>query len=175
MAAAPAPGGAQSDAAPDDFGIACFDIATGEERWRTPVTDGWPPRLRIAAGAVWARHGEAGTWQRHDLATGRVRARAEPPEEGAAPAAIDGGLWATTDAIVHLGDGDVAPRTIVTTGAFVDDLALAGEVLAFTLDRDDGQVYGFGLPEGRLRWVLRPRERVAGYEAGDGSRVELLG
>ena len=82
-------------------------------------------------------------------------------------------FWTTTHSVLHEKDGEA--RTVVTTGAFVDDLAVAGDVLVFTLDRDDGQVYGFGLSTGRLRWVLRPRERVPGFEAGDGSRVERLG
>lgn len=104
---------------------------------------------------------------------GARRAHAAPAAEAAA--APDREIWTTTDAIVHLAGDTGAPRTIVATGAFVDDLAFAGDVLVFTLDRDDGQVYGFGLPERRLRWVVRPRALVDGYEAGDGSRVELLG
>jgi hypothetical protein len=83
------------------------------------------------------------------------------------------GFWTTTDSILHEKDGEI--RTVVTTGAFVDDVAHTDRMLFFTLDHDDGQVYGFTLATGRLRWVLRPRERVAGFEAGDGSRIELLG
>lgn len=83
------------------------------------------------------------------------------------------GFWTTTDSILHEKDGEI--RTVVTTGAFVDDLAVDDRMLFFTLDHDDGQVYGFTLATGRLRWVLRPRQRVAGFETGDGSRIELLG
>lgn len=163
---------AQVPSIPDDFGVACLDVATGAQHWRSEVSDGWPPRLRIADGALWEGRGDGGAWLRRDLATGEVRARSTPPDESAATATASG-FWTTTDAILH--DKDGAPKTVVTTGAFVDDLAVAGDILAFTLDRDDGQVYGFGLGTGRLRWVLRPRDRVHGFEAGDGSRVELLG
>jgi hypothetical protein len=82
------------------------------------------------------------------------------------------GFWTTTDSILHDKDGET--RTVVTTGAFVDDIAVTDRMLFFTLDHDDGQVYGFTLATGRLRWVLRPRERVTDFEAGDGSRIELL-
>jgi len=167
---------AQVSALPDDFGIACVDASSGAERWRTPVTAGWPPRLRIAAGALWERHGDRGEWRRRDLSTGALRARAEPPPLDTAPDPA-AAFWTTTDAILH--DKDGVTGTVLTTAAFVDDLAVVpgrgGPLLVFALDRDDGQVYGFGLADARLRWVLRPRDRVDGFEAGDGSRVEVLG
>jgi outer membrane protein assembly factor BamB len=158
---------------PDDFGVACVEADTGAERWRSAVTEGWPARLRLADGALWERRGDGEAWLRRDLATGRVRARGAPPASDLSADPTIDGFWTTADAILHEKDGE--PKTVVTTGAFVDDLAVAGDVLAFTLDRDDGQILGFGLSTGRLRWVLRPRERVAGFEAGDGSRLELLG
>jgi hypothetical protein len=132
------------------------------------VEDGWPARLRTDGKALWEDHGAG--WRRRDLASGRVRGQSAPPD---APAVAVSDFWATTDAIVHDKDGE--PGVVVETSAFVDDLAVAGEMAAFTLDRDDGQVYGFDLGSARLRWVLRPRERVPGFEAGDGSRVEILG
>ena len=82
------------------------------------------------------------------------------------------GFWTTTDAILHDKAGET--RTVVTTGAFIDDIAITDRMIFFTLDHDDGQVYGFTLATGRLRWVLRPRARITDFEAGDGSRIELL-
>jgi hypothetical protein len=159
---------AAPDETPDDFGIRCVDASTGTQAWQSTVEEGWPARLRVDGKSLWEDHG--GGWKRRDLASGAVRGTGAPPD---AAAAAPQEFWTTTDAILHDKDGKTG--TIVQTAAFVDDIAVAGSVLTFTLDRDDGQVYGFDLDTGKLRWLLRPRERVDGFEAGDGSRVELLG
>jgi outer membrane protein assembly factor BamB len=161
-------GAAQVRDIPDDFGVTCASLGTGALRWQAAVEEGWPPRLRIAGRALWAGRGER--WIRHTLATGTVRPGGEPPAIDPPP---DHGFWTTTEAILHDRDGQT--HTVITTGAFVDDLDVAAGRLTFTLDRDDGQVYALSLSTGKLAWVVRPRELVAGYEAGDGSRVERIG
>lgn len=148
-------------------GVTCVDAGTGAERWRTPTAAG-RIRLRGDGDTVWeGRPGEA--WRRRDLLTGQVLAAGAP---GDAPADTDD-LWTTTDAILETRDG--VADAIVTTGAFVDDLAVVGDVLAFALDKDDGAIRGWDRAAGALAWTLRPREVVPGAEIGDGSRVEVLG
>jgi outer membrane protein assembly factor BamB len=165
-------GGAQVRSVPDDFGVTCVAPATGAVRWTGRVAKGWPPRLRIADGSLWVSRGDGAAWARHELASGALQARAAPPDVAAAADRRDG-FWTTHDAILH--DQGGATGTVVTTGAFVDDFEVGDGLLHFTLDRDDGQIYALALATGRLRWVLRPRELVAGFEAGDGSRLERLG
>jgi outer membrane protein assembly factor BamB len=167
VAAARAAAAAPVDA-PDDFGVACVEASSGEARWRSAVEAGWPARVRIDETFLWEDHGAG--WVKRDLATGSTRGHGTPPDAVPAP---ETGFWTTTDAIVHDQDGETG--TVVRTGAFVDDLAIAGEVAVFSLDRDDGQIYGWDLGSARVRWQLRPRDHVPGFEAGDGSRVELLG
>lgn len=148
-------------------GVTCVDAASGAARWRTAAAAG-RVQLRGDGDTVWERRaGEA--WRRHDLVTGRVLAAGAPDD---APAAADG-LWTTTDAILETHDG--AARTVVTTGAFVDDHAVVGDVLAFALDKDDGAIHGWGRAAGMLAWTLRPRDVLTAPEIGDGSRVEALG
>ncbi len=149
-------------------GVTCVDAATGSARWRTPTAKGFT-RLRGDGDTLWtARPGEA--WERRDLATGRVLAAGAPP---AAAEAVSDDLWTTTDAIFEAVEGEA--RAVVTTGAFVDDLAVIGDVLAFALDKDDGEVHGWDRAIGARAWTLRPRELLPEVEIGDGSRVEAIG
>jgi outer membrane protein assembly factor BamB len=171
--------------APQDFGIACLDLATGKEVWKTPGTLR-RPILRVTGGLVVATEDVPATAKTLvvDAATGAIVGRP-------APAGGFGALPPLPRNLDYHGK-HLAYGTGGTGGLFYDDYStqfmwfewdasdvhVVGSLAVFAFDvPTGGEVYAYDLATSKLAWQFRAYDHVAIDEhartdiAVDGNRV----